>query len=142
MSHKNIVILINLFTVVSLLPAQSDLPKLVDVTEKVGIRFIHSFGDDEMSNLIESSLGGCAFFDYDGDNDLDIYFVNGAYIEGISHIRGRKNKGKISNALYRNNGDNSFTDVTTEAGVGHKGMGMAVVTADYDNDGDQDIFRI
>lgn len=131
---------ISLIGFVSWLPAQSDLPKLVDITQQVGITFIHSFGDDEMSNLIESNEAGCAFFDYDGDGDLDIYFVNGAYIEGFSHIRGRKNKGKLVNALYRNNGGNSFTDVTAEAGVGHKGMGMAVTTADYDNDGDQDIF--
>ncbi len=131
---------ISLIGFVSWLPAQSDLPKLVDITQQVGITFIHSFGDDEMSNLIESNAAGCAFFDYDGDGDLDIYFVNGAYIEGFSHIRGRKNKGKLVNALYRNNGGNSFTDVTAEAGVGHKGMGMAVTTADYDNDGDQDIF--
>ena len=130
----------NLLTVVSWLPAQSNQPKLVDVTQNVGINFIHNFGDDEMSNLIESSVGGCAFFDYDGDGDLDIYLVNGSYNETISHIRGRKNKGKLSNALYCNNGDLSFTDVTNVAGVGHKGMGMAVVTADYDNDGDQDIF--
>ena len=124
----------------SLLHAQQDLPKLVDITLKAGITFVHNFGDDEMSNLIESNTAGCAFFDYDGDADLDIYLVNGAYIEGISHVRGRRNKGRLSNALYRNNGDGTFTDVTAEAGVGHKGMGLAVVTADYDNDGDQDLF--
>ena len=144
MTNKyNYIIFIVVFiplTFISLLQAQSNQPKLVDVTQNVGINFIHSFGDDEMSNLIESSLGGCAFFDYDGDKDLDIYLVNGSYIEDISHIQGRKNKGKLSNALYRNNGDFSFTDVTKVAGVGDKGMGMAVVTADYDNDGDQDIF--
>lgn len=117
-----------------------DLPKLVDVTEKVGITFVHSMGDDDMSNLVESNAAGCVFFDYDGDLDLDIYLVNGAYLETISHISGRKNKGKLTNVLYSNNGDGTFTDVTTKAGVGHKGMGMAVVTADYDNDGDQDIF--
>jgi hypothetical protein len=113
---------------------------LTDVTLKAGIHFVHSFGDDEMSNLIESNAGGCAFFDYDGDGDLDIFLVNGAYIENISHIRGRRNKGKLRSALYRNEGNGSFTDVTEQAGVGHEGMGMAVVCADYDNDGDQDIF--
>jgi len=129
-----------LIVLASLLQAQQDLPKLVDVTREAGITFVHNFGDDEMSNLIESNVAGCAFFDYDGDGDLDIYLVNGAYIEGINHVRGRRNKGKLSNALYRNNGDGTFTDVTAEAGVGHKGMGLAVVTADYDNDGDQDLF--
>lgn len=128
------------FTLTLWLHAQQDLPKLVDITRKAGITFVHNFGDDEMSNLIESNGAGCAFFDCDGDGDLDIYLVNGAYIEVISHVRGRRNKGRLFNALYRNNGDDTFTDVTAEAGVGHKGMGMAVVTADYDNDGDQDLF--
>ena len=124
----------------SLLSGQLQKMTLTDVTLESGIRFIHSFGDDEMSNLIESNAGGCAFFDYDGDYDLDIYFVNGAYLEKISHIRGRQNKGKLRSALYRNNGDGTFTDVTEQAHVGHEGMGMAVVCADYDNDGDSDIF--
>jgi hypothetical protein len=131
---------LSLLVVTFRLSAQSDLPKLVDITRQSGINFIHNFGDDEMSNLIESNAGGCVFFDYDNDSDLDIYLVNGAYIEGISHIRGRKNKGKLTNALYRNNGNNNFTDVTAIAGVGHKGMGMTVLAADYDNDTDQDIF--
>lgn len=120
--------------------AQRDLPRLVDVTKAAGITFVHSIGDDDMTNLIESNPGGCAFFDYDGDSALDIYFVNGAYNETISHINGRKNRGQLANALYRNNSNGTFTDVTTEAGVGDKGMGMGVITADVDNDGDQDLF--
>ena len=48
--------------------------------------------------------------------------------------------GKLSNALYRNNGDGTFTDVTANAGVGDQGYGMACVAADYDNDGDIDLF--
>jgi len=125
---------------VLLLSAQTEIPLLGDVTQESGINFVHNMGDDEMSNLVESNAGGCAFFDYDNDGDLDIYFVNGAYTETISHIRGRKNKGKLLNALYRNNGDLTFTDVTSQAGVGHEGLGMAVITADYDNDSDQDLF--
>jgi len=81
-----VVRILSLIGFVSWLPAQSDLPKLVDITHQAGITFIHNFGDDEMSNLIESNAAGCAFFDYDGDGDLDIYFVKGAYIESISHI--------------------------------------------------------
>ena len=129
-----------IFSTVSTIFSQVINQKLVDVTEQAGITFHHSIGDDEMSNLIESNAAGCAFFDYDGDGDLDIYLVNGAYNETISHISGKKNKGKLFNSLYRNNGDFTFSDVTKIAGVGHEGMGMAVVTADYDNDGDQDIF--
>ena len=125
---------------VLLLSAQTETPLLGDVTQESGINFVHNMGDDEMSNLVESNAGGCAFFDYDNDGNLDIYFVNGAYTETISHIRGRKNRGKLLNALFRNNGDLTFTDVTSQAGVGDEGLGMAVITADYDNDGDQDLF--
>jgi hypothetical protein len=128
---------------VSMLRGQSsrqDLPTLVDVTRQAGITFVHSVGDDDMDNLIESNAAGCAFFDYDGDGDLDIYLLNGAYVEGFSGVRGRTNRGKLTNALYRNNGDGSFTDVTAAAGVGDKGMGMGATAADYDNDGDQDLF--
>jgi hypothetical protein len=132
-------VLSSLFCLTRLLPAQ-ELPQLLDVTEAAGISFVHRLGDDDMDNLIESNAPGCAFFDYDGDLDLDIYFVNGTYMEGISQVRGRKYKGKLHNALYRNNGDGTFSDVTVQTGVGHQGMGMAVVTADFDNDGDQDIW--
>jgi len=133
-------ILICVIIFVSFLSAQNNNQVFVDITKQTGITFVHNFGDDDMSNLIESNTGGCAFFDYDGDNDLDIYLVNGAYKEGISHKRGRKNKEKLINTLYQNNGDQTFSDVTAQSGLGHKGMGMAVVTADYDNDGDQDVF--
>jgi hypothetical protein len=135
-----IVTLCSLLGINSILVSQTYNLKLTDVTQQAGISFLHSIGDKEMSNLIESNAGGCAFFDYDGDEDLDIYLVNGAYNDVISHISGKKNKGKLFNSLYRNNGDFTFSDVTESAGVGHDGMGMAVVTADYDNDGDQDIF--
>ncbi len=122
------------------LPAQQALPTLTDVTRQAGITFVHSVGDDDMDNIIESNAAGCAFFDYDGDGDLDVYLLNGAYLERLSSVRGRRNRDRLSNALYRNNGDGTFTDVTAQAGVGDKGFGMGVVTGDYDNDGDQDLF--
>jgi len=120
--------------------SQRDLPVFVDVTREAGITFVHSVGDDDMDNIIESNAAGCAFLDYDGDGDLDIYLVNGAYVEGFSGVRGRRNRGKLTNVLYRNNGDGTFTDVTARTGVGDTGMGMGVSVADYDNDGDQDLF--
>jgi hypothetical protein len=120
--------------------ARQDVPRLVDVTRQAGITFVHNVGDGDMSNIIESNAAGCAFLDYDNDGDLDAYFLNGAYVEGFSGVRGRRNANRLSNALYRNNGDGTFTDVTREAGVGDRGMGMGVVVGDYDNDGDQDLF--
>jgi hypothetical protein len=120
--------------------SQRDLPAFTDVTREAGITFVHSVGDDDMDNIIESNAAGCAFLDYDGDGDLDIYLINGAYVEGFSGVRGRRNRGKLTNVLYRNDGDGTFTDVTARTGVGDTGMGMGVSVADYDNDGDQDLF--
>ena len=119
---------------------KQQLPVLVDITQKAGITFVHSIGDYKLSNIVESTGAGTAFFDYDGDGDLDIYFVNGSYLKEINHPRGRKLAGKLRNALYRNNGDSTFTDVTIRAGVGNQGYGMACLSADYDNDGYADLF--
>jgi hypothetical protein len=143
MTMSTAVASIGLVTLVSAARGQAsrrDLPTLTDVTRDAGITFVHSVGDDDMDNIIESNAAGCAFLDYDGDGDLDIYLVNGAYVEGFSGVRGRRNRGKLTNALYRNNGDGTFTDVTARAGVGDTGMGMGVSVADYDNDGDRDLF--
>ena len=117
-----------------------ELPRLVDVTAEAGIVFVHNVGDDDMDNIIESNAAGCAFLDYDGDGNLDVYLLNGAYLEGFSGVRGRQNRNRLANALYRNNGNGTFTDVTASAGVGDGGLGMGVAVADYDNDGDQDLF--
>ena len=117
------------------------LPTFVKVTKAAGIDFEHSVGDDAMSNLPESVGSGCAFFDYNGDGLLDVYFVSECYRAALSDVRGRKLAGKKSNKLYHNNGDGTFSDVTDRAGVGDpQGFGMACGAADYDNDGDADLF--
>lgn len=120
--------------------AATALPKLVDITDSAGITFVHSIGDDQLSNIVESAGVGCAFVDYDRDNDLDIYLVNAGYHKTVNHPRGRTLAGKFTNALFRNDGNGSFTDVTTTAGVGDTGYGMAVLFADYDNDEDPDLY--
>jgi hypothetical protein len=120
--------------------ADPEMPRFVDITGDAGITFTHSIGDDELSNIVESTGAGCVFFDYDDDGDLDIYLVNGRYLKTVSSVRGRHLAGKLKNALYRNNGDGTFEDVTDVAGVGDPGFGMAAVAADYDNDGDRDLF--
>ncbi|MCP4156286.1 MAG: CRTAC1 family protein [bacterium] len=116
------------------------LPVMTNVTQKAGITFSHSIGDQKLSNIVESTGAGTAFFDYDGDGDLDIYLVNACYLKKISHPRGRTLAGKLTNQLYRNNGNGTFTDVTVAAGVGDKGYGMGCLSADYDNDGDADLY--
>jgi hypothetical protein len=116
------------------------LPVFTDVTERAGIRFEHSYGDHDVSNIVEGTGAGAIFFDYDGDGNLDIYFVNGAWTTAINDNRGRTLQGKLSNTLYRNDGDGTFTDVTVKAGVGDKSFGFGASAADYDGDGDLDLY--
>jgi hypothetical protein len=109
-----------------------------DVAWQAGIDFVHSIGDDELSNLVESSGGGAAFLDFDRDAHLDLYVTNGSFIDGFSG--GQRPKAPYTNRLYRNRGDGTFEDVTSRARVGDTGYGMGVVVGDYDNDGYPDIY--
>ena len=117
-----------------------ELPVFTDVTEQAGIHFKQSFGDFELSNIVEGTGSGAMFFDYNGDGRLDIYFPNGRWLKDVSDNRGRELKGKLRNCLYRNNGDGTFTDVTEEAGVGGgDSYGVGCSAADFDYDGDLDL---
>ncbi len=120
--------------------SQTPLPKFTDVTEKAGIKFKHNLGDPELNNIVEATGPGGMFFDYDNDGFLDIYLVNGCWHPDVSDNRGRSLKGKLTHALYHNNGNGTFTDVTEKAGVGCKEYGMGVTCADYNNDGFLDIY--
>ena len=102
-----------------------------------GITWVHDNGRSEARHLPETCGGGGLFFDYNNDGWMDIYLVN----SGPSDFYQPANP--IRNALYRNNGDGTFTDVTEKAGVacgqmGHFGMGGAA--ADFDGDGWQDLY--
>lgn len=120
--------------------AEPPLPVFTDVTKQSGIRVKHSYGDFKLSNIVEGTGAGVMFFDYDGDGWLDIYFVNGCWLREVSDNRGRRLRGKLANSLYRNNRDGTFTDVTAEAGVGDKGYGVGCSAADFDHDGDLDLY--
>ncbi|MDP6547116.1 MAG: CRTAC1 family protein [Phycisphaerae bacterium] len=106
----------------------------VDVTAKTGITFKHNDGGSGRHYIVEPVSAGLALFDYDGDGDEDIYFLNGASLPGT--------EAEIppQNALYRNDGDFKFTEVTDQAGVGDTGHGLGVTVGDYDNDGDLDLY--
>jgi hypothetical protein len=116
------------------------LPVFSDVTKEAGINFKHSYGDFELSNIVEGTGAGLMFFDYDADGLLDIYLVNGCWLKSVNDNRGRKLRGKLTNCLYRNNGDGTFTNATEKAGVGHTGFGFGCSAADFDNDGDLDLY--
>lgn len=99
-----------------------------DITAAAGITFQHTVSP-EKKYLIESMPGGVLLLDYDGDGWLDIYFTNSPSV-GIA-VQGQKAK----SALYRNNHDGTFTDVTEKAGVGFPCWAMGGAVGDYNNDG-------
>jgi hypothetical protein len=120
--------------------AHGQVPVFTDVTDDAGLAFRHSFGDHDLSNIVEGTGAGAMFFDYDGDGHLDIYFVSGTWMRGVSDNRGRDLAGTLHNALYRGNGDGTFADVTAQAGVGDPGFGFGCSAADADGDGDLDLY--
>src|SRR5215472_14055948 len=110
------------------------LPRFVDVTRQAGITFQHENAASPQKFMIETMGAGCAWIDYNRDGLLDIYLVNGAETAAF------KSSKPMHSALYRNNGDGTFTDVTASAHVGAEGLfGMGVAVGDYDNDGYPDL---
>src|SRR5262245_49186275 len=105
-----------------------------DIAKAAGIHFVHDNAATAEKYLIETMGSGCGWIDYDADGLLDLYLVNSAA------TRLYKPKKPLRGALYRNNGDGKFTDVTEKAGVGAEGLfGMGVAVGDYDNDGYPDL---
>jgi hypothetical protein len=118
-----------------------DLPTFTDITKDAGITFRHSYGDHHLDNIVEGTGAGVCFLDYNGDGLMDIYFVTGTWTQNVSSNEGRDLRGKLSNRLYRNNGNGTFTDVTEQAGVGGNGVfSSGCSAADYDNDGHVDLY--
>ncbi len=112
-----------------------------DVTREAGIDFRLNFGDYTYENIMESSGSGITIFDYDNDGYMDIYMMNGTWLEGISDAEGRDFI-DTPNKLYRNLGDGHFKELGQIAGVDDKHWSMAAGAVDYDSDGDQDLFLL
>jgi enediyne biosynthesis protein E4 len=112
--------------------AQQKPVQFTNVTTAAGIKFMHFKGNKGISINLEEFGPGVCVADFDGDGWPDIYFVNARdrYDRGIT----------AQNALYRNNGDGTFSDVTDKAKVPGTGFGLGCVWGDYDNDGHPDLF--
>ena len=109
------------------------IPQLVDVTARSGIKFTH-LAAPEKKYIVESMGGGVVVLDYDRDGWPDIYFTNAPTVEMT--LKGQKAAG----ALYHNNHDGTFTDVTAKAGVGTPCFAMGGAVGDYNNDGWPDMY--
>ncbi len=103
-----------------------------DVTAAAGIRFVHNSGRAGHKWLPETMGSGCAFFDADGDGWPDILLINGK--DWTAHGR------RSTAALYRNNRNGTFTDITRGSGLDIEIYGLGVAVADYDNDGREDLY--
>lgn len=114
------------------LQAPVKYPELVDITASTDIHFEH-ISSPEQKFIMESMSGGVALVDYDRDGLPDIYFTNSQNTEMALH--GEKSR----SALYHNNGNGTFTDVTDKAGIGFPCWAMGAVVGDYNNDGWPDL---
>ncbi len=109
-----------------------DIPQLVDITHSTNIHFDH-LSSPESKYIVESMSGGVALIDFDRDGWPDIYFTNAPSVDMV--LAGKKAR----SALYRNNHDGTFTDVTEEAGIGYPCWAMGASVGDYNNDGWPDL---
>jgi enediyne biosynthesis protein E4 len=117
---------------VALLGAERSPVQFTDVARDAGIRFTHFKGANGVPTILEEAGPGVCVADFDGDGYEDIYFVNGRdlYNRGIT----------VRNALYRNDGNGTFSDVTDRAAVPGTAYGLGCVWGDYDNDGHPDLY--
>ena len=115
--------------------AQPGGPLFVEVPASAsGITWVHENAMSPSRYLPEALGPGCAFLDFDNDGWMDIFLVNSGPSDFWTPSK------PVRNALYKNNRDGTFTDVTEKAGVGGESFGMGAAVGDYDNDGWPDLF--
>lgn len=118
-------------------PARPPAPVFEDVTEASGIAFVHDRGAEGRRYLPETMGSGGCTLDADGDGLLDLYLVQSGPVPGSG-----SSQPPLPNRLWRNLGDGRFDDVTEPSGAGDLGHGMGATCADFDSDGDTDIFVV
>lgn len=121
--------------------SQKQKVTFTDVAAQSGIDFRYTIGDNSYKNIIESSGSGITVFDYNNDHLMDLYLMNGTWLQGISDEDGKIFKNS-TDKLYRNNGNGTFTEVSATAGLNDPHWSMAAGAIDYDNDGDQDLYLL
>src|SRR5262249_11940346 len=107
-------------------------PRFEDVAAQSGVRFQYDCGATPQLFIADTLGGGVALVDYDNDDWLDIYFINGCSLHFDRRSPPRPNR------LYHNQGDGTFEEVTERAGVAGRGYGMGCTVGDFDNDGFDD----
>jgi hypothetical protein len=117
----------------TVLAVENEFPRFVDVAEKSGITLMNIHGGAAKDYILEANGNGAAFFDYDNDGDVDALIVNGSTLENF------KKGGDPLAGLYRND-NGRFVDVTGDARLRRNGWGMGACVADYDNDGNSDVY--
>ena len=129
-----VIIIASLMTALGRTAASAASPvTFTDVSAAAGIRFVHNNGAFGGKYLPETLGSGCAFVDVDGDGWQDIFFVNSKSWPGHG-------KAPSYPALYRNNHDGTFTDITRQSGLAVEMYGLGVAAADFDNDGRIDLY--
>lgn len=116
-------------------PKPIDAIRFRNVASSAGLHFTLEHNPTPEKHIIEMMPGGVAAVDYNNDGWPDIFFTNGAALPSL-----HKESPKYFNRLFRNDGGMHFTDVTETAGVAGAGYSMGASAADYDNDGDADLF--
>jgi len=117
-------------------PGDHPRVRFANVTEEAGINFRHFYGE-RTTQLPEDMGSGAAWGDYNNDGALDLFVVNIA--GALTLTKDEIARSPVSNRLYKNDMDGTFTDVTGRAGVGARGYGMGAAWGDYDSDGDLDL---
>ncbi|MFQ5638541.1 MAG: CRTAC1 family protein [bacterium] len=112
-------------------------PKFTDVAAESGLRFRHNFGAKKLQSVLMTTGSGCALFDYDNDGWLDAFLVNGTTLDknGLPQT-----EGATYHALFQNQKDGTFKNVTKTAGINQATYGQGCAVADFDGDGFSDLY--